>query len=101
MFALHVYPTGIEADPYERRYDRSAPIDPSVVINGLADWHALFVKYPRAIEDEYGRSISSEEMIDTITKRSHPTGLRCHAPEPGRCLGPGAGTWDLLVGWFS
>jgi len=97
-FALHVYP------------DEG--------INDLADWEKLWATH--AIEDEYGDTITAEQLLDRITKRSFPrerpydpkelrenyaepgpSGLVRHKLAPGHCIGHGAGTWDLLVGNFS
>lgn len=42
-------------------------IYPSLNIKSLDDWKHLFDKFE--IEDEYGRIISKEDMLDTITNR--------------------------------
>jgi hypothetical protein len=82
-FSLHVYPDGKGEHQ----------------IKDLPDWIPLFEKY--GVIDEYGRERTVTEMVDVITKRSHPKGLNRHVAEQGRCLGPGEGTWDLLIGEFS
>lgn len=82
-FALRVYPEG----------------EGEHVIKDLVDWIPLFIKF--GVVDEYGSDISTEGMIRIITERKHPNGLRRHEVERGRCLGPGEGSWDLMIGEFS
>lgn len=77
---------------------------------------------PESIRDEYGDSVDLDELRQTVTGRRGrvPRGLGLSADwysencaEPGpfglartrvdgqRCVGHGAGTWDLIAGEFS
>lgn len=89
-FALHVYPDGVVNAVDEPVFG---------AINDLSDWIPLFVRH--GVVDEYAREIDVHALIDVITKREHPNGLQRHEVEQYRCLGPGAGTWDRMVGDFS
>ncbi len=113
-FALHV------ADP-----DDDCPVVP----RDLLGWREL-LGGPGAIKDEYGRELSSSQMIDVIANRGRkerpvsvftlqPYGaskvafLRQNDAEWGpnnllrrkidgrHCIGHGSGTWDLVIGYFS
>lgn len=95
----------------------SLHVIPEDGINSLADWEA---RWPTGvIENEYGETITPEEMRKIITERSRekPVAWRAfdydqsHA-EPGPanllrhrlgryCVGHGEGTWDLIPGCFS
>lgn len=107
VFSLHVYPD-------EHLYD-------------LDDWERMWTD--GAIRDEYGDSVTVDEMRAIITARGRPErwdevpamcsswdqfhrdnfsekgpeGLVCTdiARSDGRCLKHGAGTWDCFVGDFS
>lgn len=94
-------------------------------IKSLDDWIELFET--GYVEDEYERYISNEELIETITERSHPISFddrdwtmyeneaefhRKNNSERGPnnllrhkigpyCIGHGPGTWDLITGDFS
>jgi len=85
-FGLHVYPSG-EHD------GEPAPRD-------LTEW---VCRFPEGIVNEYGESISPEEMIAIIADRQPYNGhaLWRHEPRADHCLGPGDGTYDLMVGYFS
>jgi hypothetical protein len=85
-FALRIYPAGID------------DLAPSPIAD-LPDWIPLFEKF--GVIDEYGRDVPVADMLQQITERSHPHGLRHHDVEAHRCLGPGAGTWDRMLGEFS
>lgn len=106
VFALHVYPEGSCED--------------ITIINDLSDWQKLWAQPGVEIRDEYGRLHTPEEMTATITEREWPrkesytaTFYRNNHAQPGpngllrsvvdgrRCIGQGAGTWDLHVGYFS
>ncbi len=97
VFGLHVYP----ADERE--------ILPGIEsIEDLPDWLPLFEKY--GVINEYGATCTPAYMIDVITERSHPNGLRRRTPgsapymtdrENGNCSKHGAGTWDLCPYEFS
>lgn len=107
-FALHVYPEDSIGD--------------------LKDWIPLFQDKKNHIEDEYGREISREMMLDVIRDRKGigrdwdkvpsmysswedfhrknysekgPNGLVRASVDNRRCIGHGEGTWDLMVGEFS
>lgn len=92
-FMLHVYPDGVEIpNPNTGRVEK-------VVINDLDDWRPLFAL---GVINGYGEIVTLSDMVNIITKRSHPTRpLHRHEASPHRCLGPGAGTWDRLIGDFS
>jgi len=71
---------------------------PDMGINNLLDWE----KYLRGktIENEYGDTVSLDDLVMIITDRYHPRGLLRH--ELGSfCIGHGDGTYDLVVGEFS
>lgn len=105
-FSLHVYPED--------------------GIKDLADWIPHFQK--NRIEDEYGREVSQEMMIEVIRDRQDternwhqaptlysswadfhqknyseqgPKGLVRFRVDNRHCVGHGEGTWDLIVGEFS
>jgi len=107
-FALHVYPED--------------------GIKDLADWIPLFHDKKNHVEDEYGREISSQMMLEVIRDRQGigrdwkkvpsmyaswddfheknysekgPNGLVRASVDNRRCIGHGEGTWDLIVGEFS
>jgi len=98
-FSLHVYP---EEDIYN-----------------LEDWNKLFNQRGSYIEDEYGRTINADKMLEYITyrkwdgnkwdagalKENHavegPNGLARHKIEAGHCIAHGDGTYDYLVSDFS
>ena len=86
----------------------------------LLDWQVLFSNKDCHIEDEYGDKLTVDEMMDEITKRSHPNPnswddyrLEDNGAEPGpnnlvrhkvdgrHCIGHGDGTWDYITGEFS
>jgi hypothetical protein len=102
-FSLHVYPEEGIAD--------------------LGDWKARWGS--GVIKDEYGKTVTPDDMESRITQRSWepakrvpmgyadwsqfheqngsepgPSGLLRHRIGP-HCLGHGAGTWDLIAGDFS
>jgi hypothetical protein len=102
-FGLHVYPNVDGVDESRLRPFGAEKIEE------LDDWRPLFEKF--LIFDEYDRPVTVEDMLTTITDRSHPHGLlsRCTAgpehmgpygPLPGD-LGKGAGTYDLCNFEFS
>lgn len=105
VFALHVYP--------------------AEGIHDLRDWEKLWRDEAYQIEDEYGKVITHNKMLENITERSNlpwdqqtwlpyanernfhrsnhslrgPNGLlRSQLSE--RCIKHGAGTWDCFVGHF-
>ena len=86
----------------------------------LLEWRALFNLNSYRIEDEYGDELTTDEMLDKITNRSHPHPntwddykLEDNCAEPGpnnlvrhridgrHCVGHGEGTWDYITGEFS
>lgn len=97
----------------------SLHVDQSNNLNSLADWVALWSVPGAVILDEYGRTLTPDEMFNVITKRkgwypsgpdgfawsaNHaelgPNGLVRH--QIGQyCIGHGEGTWDLIPGEFS
>lgn len=87
-------------------------------IKSLDDWKAAWIN--GVIKNEYGDTITSEEMLSTITEREWTRGPEKHGPEWLRsnhavdgpkglarhaigphCVGHGEGTWDLIPGEFS
>lgn len=85
----------------------------------LSDWEHIF-KNPKAkIEDEYGRTVTADDMLSCITERggnlkpstgfdfqgNHsqpgPNNLVRHTIDGVNCIGHGEGTYDYLVGDFS
>jgi hypothetical protein len=73
-------------------------IHPNLGVHELVDWRSLFCKVGSCIKNEYGDKIAYQEMVDCITKRSHPKGLRSESKrgKPGK-----EGTYDLLDFEFS
>lgn len=94
----------------------------------LADWDVRFRRFGSVIQDEYGRTITRDQMIDVITARGRDRALpdtpddgykswaefhRLNDSQPGpnglvrarvdgkHCIGHGEGTWDYITGWFS
>lgn len=79
----------------------SLHIVPERNINTLSDWQQIWASGGQ-IRDEYGESVSPEEMLARITKRSHPNGLRRHTGGHGEnFVRPGEPTYDLVEGEFS
>lgn len=100
---------------------------PEEGIKDLDDWKKRFEGAGNTIKDEYGREVTPEEMIETITKREGNLGKTRKAPtmydsledffdknyavqgpnglaraKVGQyCVGHGEGTWDLIPGEFS
>jgi hypothetical protein len=75
---------------------------PARGIYTLSDWRELWNKPGAVIRDEYGRSISIEEMEQYITNRSWFRGpLQRHDVDGQHCLGHGPGTWDYIAGDFA
>jgi hypothetical protein len=94
----------------------SLHIIPEERINSLEDWQERYKT--GVIKDEYGDTITPEEMTDIITNRSwrklpntfdyaanhaepDPNNLVRHRIDPRHCIGHGEGTWDYMVGEFS
>lgn len=67
-------------------------------IESLNDWIVRFNIPGSYIADEYGRVLTTEQMLSWITERSHPRGL---LRATHNCVGQGEGTWDLIKGEFS
>lgn len=99
----------------------SLHIIPEKNINDLGDWEHLW-RLGGHIEDEYGATITQDEMLDMIVNRSGhglvlsswtpedlrsnsaelgPHGLARHIVDGWHCVGHGDGTWDLITGEFS
>ncbi len=76
-------------------------VDHEEGINSLDDWKAIWSLPNAKIIDEYGRQHTPEEMLATITERSHPRGLSRHRVDMRHCIGSGDGTYDLIPGEFS
>ena len=54
---------------------------PEYGIHNFEDWKCLFFDFNTTIEDEYGETISPEEMIDIITDRAAPDWDKHPVPE--------------------
>lgn len=67
-------------------------------LNTLDDWKKLLIG--AKIKDEYGDTVSYEQMLSIITNRSHPNGLRYSKIDGHHCIGHGEGTWVHIVGEF-
>lgn len=76
----------------------SLHVMPEEGINTLEDWKQRFST--GVIVDEYGETHTPDEILDRITKRSHPMGLARHQIG-AHCIGHGEGTWDYIPGEFS
>ena len=69
-------------------------------INTLDDWRALWSATSAVIRDEYGDTVSIEDMERVITQRK----WRGQSPDrhyDRHCVGHGEGTWDYIIGEFS
>jgi hypothetical protein len=85
-FALRVYPRG-------EHYGDPAP-------RNLAEW---IPRFAQGVINEYGETVTADEMVATITRRQPQggTALHRHAAHPAYCLGPGDGPYDLMIGEFT
>jgi hypothetical protein len=79
----------------------SLHVHPDNGINNLADWEARWNRDDAVIADEYGHSVTPNEMMDRITKREWPNGLSRHDVDGRHCISHGEGTYDLCRGDFS
>lgn len=89
-------------------------------INTLDDWRGRWSKDGVVIRDEYGDTITADQMNEIITNRSHPepntwtaieyqrnqsapgpNNLVRHVVDHRHCIGHGDGTWDYITGDFS
>lgn len=101
----------------------SLHVIPERNINTLDDWRREWSRPNRAIKNEYGDTVTIEEMEQAITQRewrpgttplgyqsrehfhrlNHstdgPNGLLRHSAS--NCVGHGEGTWDYCLGEFS
>lgn len=68
-------------------------------IETLDQWKDRWSKEGVRIVNEYGDTLTPDEMLDKITNRSHPRGLLRH--EGRHVAGYGEGTWDYIRGEFS
>lgn len=66
-------------------------------INSLADWQERWNKPGAFIRNEYGETVSVQDMEDVITNR--PMDTKRH--DDRYCVGHGPGTWDYINGEFS
>lgn len=106
----------------------SLHVIPEDGINSLDDWIARFNRPGSTITDEYGRTVTPDEMLDIIRNRSWrerapnspppgylsmshfyerndaepgPNGLLRHRIDGyGHCIAHGDGTWDYITGKF-
>ena len=67
----------------------------------LENWIDYWSDDSISIFDEYERRIDKNDMIEIITKRSHPHGLTKHAVDGVHCVGNGNGPYDYISGDFS
>lgn len=102
-------------------------IHPDLEINDLRDWRRLWAEDKGVIKNEYHDVITVDEMVSTIVDRRGnspweekkwvgyrseeqfmkfnfgqrgPNNLiRCQLI-PDKCIGHGAGTWDIFIGDF-
>jgi hypothetical protein len=76
----------------------SLHIIPEEGIDDLDDWQRVWSRPGWKIEDEYGETVSPDEMLARITQRHGMSRL----PGGGgdRFAGHGAGTWDKYTGEF-
>jgi hypothetical protein len=79
VFSLHVIPGEIET---------------------LDQWKDRWSKEGVRIVNEYGNTLTPDDMLQVITQRSHPKGLLRHDLD-SRSFGRGEGTWDYRLGEFS
>ena len=66
-----------------------------------AEWKAKIEDPASVVVNEYGDSVTAEDMVRCITERSHSRGLNRRSVDGRHCVGHGEGTWDLCVGEFS
>lgn len=96
----------------------SLHVYPAEGINTLEDWEKLMGQPGSLIRDEYGGTVSVDEMLSRIRDRkwdrrkptvmeliqndaeAGPNGLLRHRMD-GYCVGHGEGTWDYIDGDFS
>lgn len=69
-------------------------------LNSLADWQSLWGAGRGQIRNEYGDAISMPEMMETITDRAHPSGLRVHEDGKTRIIGAREPTWFMNHGEY-
>lgn len=84
---------------------------------GLAEWQARWSADSSTIRDEYGETVSPDEMLKIVTERSWPYYKQQTKPSvsyqriegPNNlwrhpldrcCVGHGEGTWDLMQGYY-
>ena len=96
----------------------SLHVIPEKGINTLDDWKSLFYDYQYRIEDEYGQTLTPQEMMQVIDNRKNYVGtgsfdFKMNYAEPGLyglarhkvdgrlCVGHGPGPYDYIVGEFS
>jgi hypothetical protein len=104
----------------------SLHVIPEEGINDIGDWKSLFSIHDNVIKDEYGRILTTEEMISVICDRSRKSSwdkvpmsyssweefhIQNHSEEGpngllkrkvgSHCIANGEGTWDLVTGEFS
>ena len=73
---------------------------PDEGINSLDDWRKQFAAPGARIIDEYGRHVTTDEMLSTITERVWRGGPPEHHPLDRVCIAHGDGTYDLMRGEF-
>lgn len=73
-------------------------------IISLKCWKLIFDDPRFKIVDEYGGTLTKEEMLDIITVRRRfddEYQLRRHPVDDKYCIGNANGTYDFMVGEFS
>lgn len=79
----------------------SLRIYPEKRINNLEDWKLNKIANNERIVDEYGREISSKEMLEIITNRNYPHLEDLLRNEETEFIKHGEGTYDLINYEFS
>ena len=91
VFALHVYPAGIDGDRTARIHD-------------LDDWRHIWRDREGTIVDEYGEEVSWQRLESIIVERSAYGEAEAEPLNRGdlgaHCIAHGPGSWDLHIGDF-
>jgi hypothetical protein len=69
----------------------------------LLEKELAFWRFGSRIEDEYGGTVTFQELISEVTERrwKGSSELRRSKIDGFHCVGHGKGTWDYLIGDFS
>lgn len=94
---------------------------PEEQLSSLDDWEREWARTGATIRDEYDSPVTADEMHRIVTQRGGvsdakkhdrhylkqnqaqdgPNGLLRHELNGRHCVAHGAGTWDLITGYFS